>query len=166
MEKQMMEALDRVWTGWTKQAAELHTFRADHENRMKEGKGFFKLNNDSIAAVCEDLAAHYQALADRHFEEVLQILEEYGATDLEIACQLQQYEVDGQATRRQIVETVELPDNPLEEAASKLQGEPGSLLLKNAYFTHRVRFRITTRILNVFYILEMSFFYKPKFVNK
>ena len=39
------------------------------------------------------------------------------------------------------------------------------MLLKNAYFTHRVRFRIPTRILNVFYLLELSFFYEPKFVN-
>ena len=30
----------------------------------KAGKGFFKLNNDIIAAVCEDLVAEYQALAD------------------------------------------------------------------------------------------------------
>ena len=59
-----MEALDRGWAGWTKQAAELHTFRANHENQMKAGKGFFKLNNDIIAAVCEDLVAEYQALAD------------------------------------------------------------------------------------------------------
>ena len=40
-----------------------------------------------------------------------------------------------------------------------------ALLLKNAHFTHRVRFRIPTRILNVFYLLELSFFYEPKFVN-
>ena len=52
---------------------------------MKEGKGFYKLNDESIAAVREDLAADYQALANHHSEEVIQLLEEYGTTDLEIA---------------------------------------------------------------------------------
>ena len=46
------------------QAAELHTFRTDHETRTKAGKGFFKLNNENIAVVREELAADYQALAD------------------------------------------------------------------------------------------------------
>ena len=40
--RQIKEALDRGWAGWTKQAAELHTFFADQENRLKEGKGFTK----------------------------------------------------------------------------------------------------------------------------
>ena len=69
-EKQLTKALAKGWAGWVQQAAELHTFRADHENRTKAGKGFFKLNNESIAIVREDSAADYQALADRHSEEV------------------------------------------------------------------------------------------------
>ena len=87
--KQLTKALDRGWARWRKQVAELHTFRADNENRMKAGKGFFKLNNDSIAAVREDLAVDYQALADSHLEEVVQILEEHSAAELEITRQLQ-----------------------------------------------------------------------------
>ena len=43
--------------------------------------------------------------------------------DLEIALQLYQYKADKQATGRQTVETVELPNNPLEEAATNRQGE-------------------------------------------
>ena len=88
-EKQLTEALEKGWAGWTQQAAELHTFRADPENQTKAGKGFFKLNNDSIAAVREDFAAYYQALADRHSEEGVRILEEYGTAELEIIRQLQ-----------------------------------------------------------------------------
>ena len=41
----------------------------------------------------------YQALADRHSEEVVQILEEYGATELEIARQLQQNEADDKQSK-------------------------------------------------------------------
>ena len=53
-EKQLTEALAKGWAGWTQQAAELNTFYADHENQMKARKGFFKLNNKSIAIVCKD----------------------------------------------------------------------------------------------------------------
>ena len=80
---------------------QLHTFRADQENREKTGKGFFKLNNECIVAVCEDLAANYHALADQHSEEVAQILEEYITTDIEIACRLQENAADRLATGRQ-----------------------------------------------------------------
>ena len=97
-EKQLTEALAKEWGGWTQQASEHHTFRADHEDWTKAGKGFFKLNNESIVVVREDLAADYQALADRHSEEVVQILEEYGTAELEIARQLQENEADPLAT--------------------------------------------------------------------
>ena len=43
--------LDKGWVGWAVQAAE-HTCRADQENRQKDGKGFYKLNEESIAMVC------------------------------------------------------------------------------------------------------------------
>ena len=101
-EKQLTEALAKGWAEWVQQAAELHTFRADHENRTKAGKGFFKLNNESIATVREDLAADYQTLADRHSEEVVQILEEYSATELEIAHQLVSSERPRAETRHRL----------------------------------------------------------------
>ena len=74
--------MGKGWAGWAQQAAELHTFYADQENQTKVGNGFFKLNSESIAAVREDLADDYQALADRHSEELVQILEENEAERL------------------------------------------------------------------------------------
>ena len=56
-------------------------------------------------------------------EEVVQILEEYGTTELEIAHQLQENEAGRLATWRQSVEMVELPDSPPEEAEPKPQEE-------------------------------------------
>ena len=64
------------WTNWAKKAAELYTFCVDQENWQKEGKGFYKLNEESIASVREDLTANYQALADHHSEEIVQLLED------------------------------------------------------------------------------------------
>ena len=34
---QLQAALDKGWMAWATQAAELHTYRADWENRRKEG---------------------------------------------------------------------------------------------------------------------------------
>ena len=87
-ETRLTEALAKGWAGWAQQAAELHTFHADHENQTKAGQGFFKLSNKSIAAVREDLTTDNQTLADQHLEEMAQILEEYGTTELEIVRQL------------------------------------------------------------------------------
>ena len=83
-DKFLTKVLAKGWAGWAQKATELHTFRADHENWTKEGKVFFKLNDESIATVREGLEIDYQALRDQHLEEVAQILEEYGAAELEI----------------------------------------------------------------------------------
>ena len=122
-EQHLTEALAKGWARWAQQVAELHTFCADHENRTKAGKGFFKLNDRSIASVREDLAANYKALADQHAEEVMQILE-YGAAELEIARKLLEKEAERLATGRHTIDTVELPDNSQEEAEPKPQEEP------------------------------------------
>ena len=76
--------MNRGWADWAKQATELHTFRVDKENRRKEGKSFYKLDEGSIATVLEHLTSDYQALADHHSEEIVQLLEEFGATEVEI----------------------------------------------------------------------------------
>ena len=69
--QQIQEALDMGEVGWTKQAEELHTFRADQENLLKEGKGFYKLNEDNITAVCKELVVDYKTLVDHHSKEVV-----------------------------------------------------------------------------------------------
>ena len=71
-------------TAWAAQPPELHTYRADGENRRKEGRGFYKLNDESIADVRTELARDYQALADQHSEELAQLLEEFGESQEEM----------------------------------------------------------------------------------
>ena len=48
---QLKTSLDKGWTTWAAQATELHTYRTDWANRRNEGRGFYKLNEDSIVAV-------------------------------------------------------------------------------------------------------------------
>ena len=76
--------MDKGWTAWAAQAAELHTYRADFENRKKEGRGFYKLSDDSIAVVCEDLSNDFQELAEQHSEELSQILDDFGESQEEL----------------------------------------------------------------------------------
>ena len=66
------------------QAAELHTYRADFENRKKEGMGFYKLTDDSIALVHKDLSKDYQELMEQHSEELAQILDDFRESQEEL----------------------------------------------------------------------------------
>ena len=70
--------MDKGWETWAAQAAELHTYRADWENRKKEGRGFYKLSKETVAAVREDLAKDYHELTEQHSEELAQLLEDFG----------------------------------------------------------------------------------------
>ena len=69
---QLKVAMDK---GWATQAAKLHTYRTDRENRRKDGKGFYKLSEDNITAIHEDLAEDYQVLANQHSEELTKLME-------------------------------------------------------------------------------------------
>ena len=70
---QLKATLDKGWMAWATQAVELHTYRADWENRRKEGRGFYKLNDESVAVVHEDLAQDYRALENsRSYQTTLE----------------------------------------------------------------------------------------------
>ena len=85
---QIKAAMDKGWEAWAAQAAELHTYRADWENRKKEGRGFYKLSEETVATVREDLAKDYSELAERHSEEITQILDDFGEGQEELLDQL------------------------------------------------------------------------------
>ena len=59
-------------------------YRGDWENRRKEGNGFYKLNDESVVAVREDLAQDSRALAERHSEELAQLLDDFEESQEEI----------------------------------------------------------------------------------
>ena len=47
--KKMTDSMTKGWEAWVAQVAELHIFHANQENRRKEeGKGFYKLNEESV----------------------------------------------------------------------------------------------------------------------
>ena len=63
---QLKAAMDKGWEAWAAQAAELHTYRVDGENRKKEDRGFYKLSEETVARVREDLAKDYREMSERH----------------------------------------------------------------------------------------------------
>ena len=69
---------------WATHASELHTYRADWENRKKEGRGFYKVSDESVAIVREELAKDYRELVERHSEELAQLLDDFGESQEEL----------------------------------------------------------------------------------
>ena len=49
------ESTEKVWKEWSQQAAELQTLRADAENRRKTGDKFYKMDEDNIVTIREEL---------------------------------------------------------------------------------------------------------------
>ena len=71
------ETLGRAWQECSTQAIELHVLCADAENRRKEGRGFYKMDENSIQTLREDLTEEYHNLAKSHTAAIEQLLEEF-----------------------------------------------------------------------------------------
>ena len=82
------ESMDKGWQTWSAQAAELQLLRADRENRKAQGQGFFKMSDDTIAAIQEDIAKDLYEKASRHKEEASQIMQEFDKHDINTSVHL------------------------------------------------------------------------------
>ena len=90
------ESTEKVWKEWAQQAAELQTLRADAENRMKTGDKFYKMDEDSIVTIREELSEDFFALAEEHLKEIRGLVERLDDGQLETQLQLEKYEQDRQ----------------------------------------------------------------------
>ena len=59
-----------LWMQWSQQAAELQTLRADAENRKKVGDNFYKMDEESIVTIREELSDDFFSLAESHLGAV------------------------------------------------------------------------------------------------
>ena len=64
-------------------AAELQMLWVDRENWKKQGTGFFKFDDEAITTVQEDLIGILYELAANHKEEVVCLMEEYDAHEID-----------------------------------------------------------------------------------
>ena len=90
------ECSEKVWKEWSQQAAELQTLRADAENRTKAGDKFYKMDEESIVTIREELSEDFFALAEAHLKEVRGLVERLDDGQLETQLQLEKYEQDRQ----------------------------------------------------------------------
>ena len=90
------ECSEKVWKEWSQQAAELQTLWADEENRKKAGDKFYKMNEESIVAIREELSEDFFALAEAHLKEVRGLLEILDDGQLDTQLQLEKYAEDRQ----------------------------------------------------------------------
>ena len=63
------EGMERMVT------AQLQTLRADAENRKKAGDKFYKMDEESIVTIREELSEDFFALAEGHLKEVRGLVE-------------------------------------------------------------------------------------------
>ena len=70
------DSLDKGLKTWSTQAVELQLLRADRENQKAQGTGFFKMAEEPISTVREDIARDLDDMdmAACHCEEVSRLV--------------------------------------------------------------------------------------------
>ena len=81
-----------LWMQWSQQAAELQTLRADAENRKKVGDNFYKMDEESIVTIREELSDDFFSLAESHLGAVLGLVERLDDGQLDTELQFERYE--------------------------------------------------------------------------
>ena len=120
--------MDKGWEAWAAQAAELHTYRADWENRKKEGRGFYKLSEETVATVREDPAKDYRELAEQHSQELAQLLDNFGESQEELLDRLMEIRgIQQHAGPRAEQETIEPTERQPTTTRESAEGETSQI---------------------------------------
>ena len=90
------ECSEKMGKEWSQQAAELQILRADAENQKKVGDKFYKMDEESIVTIREELSEDFFALAEAHLKEVRGLVERLDDGQLNAQLQLEKYEQDRQ----------------------------------------------------------------------
>ena len=83
---------EKLWKEWSQQAAELQTLQANVENRRKAGDKFYKMDEESIIIIKEELSEAFFSLAKAHLGAVRGLVEKLDEDQLETRLQLEKYE--------------------------------------------------------------------------
>ena len=82
------ESLEKGWRTWSAEAAELQLLRGDRDNQETQGSGFFKMSEEAMAVMQEDLAHDLYELETSHREEITRLMEEFDALDIDTSVKL------------------------------------------------------------------------------
>ena len=64
-----------MWMQWSHQAVELQVFGANAENRKNVGDDFYKMDEESIVTILEELLDDFFSLAESHLKAVRRLVE-------------------------------------------------------------------------------------------
>ena len=112
------ETLARAWQEWSAQAAELQVLRTDAKNQRKEGRGFYKMDENNIQLLREDLTKDFHALAKSHTAAIEQLLEDFNDDQMLFHIDVEAYEEDRLATKNQTSTANRAPTTDETERAS------------------------------------------------
>ena len=90
--KKVEESFGCAGEEWVAQAAELHILCADAENRRKEGRGFYKMDEASIQTLHADLTEDYNTLVKSHTAAIEQLLEDFNDDQMMFRLEAEAYE--------------------------------------------------------------------------
>ena len=130
------ECSEKVWKEWSHQATELQTLRDDVENRKKEGDKFYKMDEESIVTIREELSEDFFSLAESHLREVRGLVEMLDDGLLDAQLQLEKYERERQQQEdegRTTSITISDEEQPARERQTIVDDEP--LVTTNAETT-------------------------------
>ena len=74
----------------------MQLLRADKENRKAQGQGFFKMMEEAISTIQEDIAKDLSDIATCHQEEVNQLMQEFDKDEIDRTVQFEAYEAERQ----------------------------------------------------------------------
>ena len=86
--KLVSDSLDKGWKTWSAQAEELQILCADRDNRKTQGPRFFKMIEEAISTIQEDIAKDLYDMAASHREEITQLMQEFDKHEIDTSVQL------------------------------------------------------------------------------
>ena len=89
LHKKLKDNVATIWEWWTKQTTKLQLLRADVENRKKSGDFFYKMDQESIITIQEELADDFEAMDQEQTEGIRRLLAKFKDDQLEMTLQLE-----------------------------------------------------------------------------
>ena len=142
LNRKIEETLARVGQEWSAQAVELHVLRADAENLRKEGRGFYKIDENNIQTPREDPTEEYYNLVKSHIAAIEQLLEEFNVDQMMFRLEAEAYEEERLAAIANIAPTT--GDHEVEPTTTNTTGaRQEGPALANSHITPNQRITTT-----------------------
>mgnify|MGYP007069668485 FL=1 len=98
----------------------MHILWANQINCLNEDQDFYKLDEESVTTIREDLANNYLVIVKCHSTEIAQLVEDFGDAQIQASLELEAYEAEQKRVEKEQAapeapETIMLPNNDSSE---------------------------------------------------